>query len=79
MVEQNNEFLIKKNHETRPIGFAPFLEVNPATIDICFHGRDNDFEHDHKGNFKDTFYHQKWNNNVKKEGNVKIMTNKMRI
>jgi len=40
--------------------------VNAATFDLYFHGRDSDYGHGYKGNFKDTFYHQKWNNNVKK-------------
>ncbi|XP_020219701.1 uncharacterized protein LOC109802700 [Cajanus cajan] len=30
LAEQNNELLLK-NHEARPIGSAPFLEVNVAT------------------------------------------------
>ena len=65
MAEQNNEFLIE-NHETCPIGSTPSPEVDVATFDLYFHGCDSDYGNGHKGNFKDTFYHQKWNNNVKK-------------
>jgi len=61
MVEQNNELLIE-NHKTYPIGFASFPE---ATFDLYFHDRDIDYEHGYKENFKDTFCHHKWHNNVK--------------
>jgi len=66
MAEQSNELLIE-NHETGPIGFASFPKVN-ATFDLYFHDRDRDIDYGHgyKGNFKDTFCHQKWHNNVKK-------------
>jgi len=63
MAEQSNELLIE-NHETCPIGFAPFLEVNASTFDLYFHGCDINYGLGYKENFKDTFYHQKWNNNV---------------
>jgi len=68
MTEQNNELLIK-NHETCPIGSTPFLEVNATTLDLYFHDRDHDIDYGHgyKGNFKNTFCHQEWHNNVKKE------------
>jgi len=33
----------------------------------CGHARDHDYGHGHKEYFKNTFYHQKWNNNVKKK------------
>jgi len=67
MVEQSNEFLIE-THETCPIGSAPFLEVNATTFDLYFHDRDRDIDYGHgyKGNFKDSFCHQKWHNNVKR-------------
>jgi len=41
--------------------------VNATTFDLYFHGHNSDYGHGYKGNFKDTFYHQKWNNIVKKE------------
>jgi len=66
MAEQNNEVLMK-NHEIRPTGFAPFLEVNATIFDLYFHDCYIDYVHGHKCNFKDTFCHQKWHNNVKKE------------
>jgi len=68
MAEESNELLIE-NHETCPMGSAPFTEVNAATFDLSFHDcdRDIDYGHGFKGNFKDTFCHQKWHNNVKKE------------
>jgi len=66
MTEQSNELLIE-NHETCLIGSAPFLEVNAITFDLYFHDRDIDYGHGYKGNFKDTFCHQKWHNNVKKK------------
>jgi len=58
--------------------------------DSYFHGhsrgigsgcaRDHGCGHDHKGNFKETFYHQKWNNNEKMgKENVKIVANKMKL
>jgi len=79
VAEQNNEFFIE-NHETCPISSTLFSKVNATTFDLYFRGHDSDDGHGHKGNFKDTFYHQKWNNNVKREKKiVKIMTNKMRI
>jgi len=30
----------------------------------CGRASDHDCEHGYKENFKETFYHQKWNNNV---------------
>jgi len=50
------------------IGSAPFPEVNTATFDLYFydHDHDLDFGHGYKDNFKDTFCHQKWHDNVKK-------------
>jgi len=63
MAEQSTELLIK-NHETCPIGSASFPEVNAATFDLYDH--DIDYGHGYKGNFKNTFCHQKWHNNVKK-------------
>ena len=60
------------------IGYALFLEINASTFDLYFHDRDRDFDYGHgyKENFKDTFCHQKWHNNVKKKEkeNVKILT-----
>ena len=62
------------------IGSAPFPEVNVATFYLYFHDRDRDrdldYGHGYKENFKDTFCHQKWHNNVKKKEkkNVKILT-----
>jgi len=62
-----------KNRKTRPSGFAPLLKVNAsislihifmvivvALIVVVVGG------HGHKGNFKETFCHKKWNNNVKR-------------
>jgi len=52
------------------IGSTPFPEVNASTFDLYFHDRDRDrdidYGHGYKENFKDTFCHQKWHNNVKK-------------
>jgi len=46
--------------------------VNIATSNSYFHG--------HKGNFKETFCHQKWNNSVKREKKkMKTITNNMTI
>jgi len=60
MAEQSNELLIE-NHETYPIGSAPFPKVNASTFDLYFHDRDHDIDidygHSYKGNFKDTFCH----------------------
>jgi len=39
MAEQSNELSIE-NHETCPIGSAPFPEVNTTTSDLYFHDRD---------------------------------------
>jgi len=57
-------------------------------FDSYFHGHSHDLsrgcghasDNGHKENFKETFYHQKYNNMRKREKkNVKIMSNKMRI
>ena len=58
------------------IGSALFPEVNAATFYLYFRDRDLDYGHGYKENFKDTFCHQKWHNNVKKKEkeNVKILT-----
>jgi len=64
------------------IGFAPFPEVNAATFDLYFHDRDRDIDYGHgyKENFKDTFCHQKWHNNVKKEkGKCENIDKKMKV
>jgi len=53
------------------IGSASFPEVNAATFDLYFHDHDLDFGHGYKENFRDTFCHQKWHNNVKKKGKEK--------
>jgi len=58
MTEKSSELLIE-NHETCPIGSTSFLEVNATIFDFYFHDRDIDYGHDYKGNFKDTFCHQK--------------------
>jgi len=60
MTEQSNELLIE-THETCPIGYAPFPEVNAATFDLYFHDRDRDIDYGHgyKENFKDTFCNKK--------------------
>ena len=78
MAEQSNELLID-HHETYPIGSALFPKVNATTFDLYFHDRYIDYGHGYKGNFKDTFCHQKWHSNVKKweNKNVKILENKM--
>jgi len=55
-----------ENYKTCPIGFALFPYVNATIFDLYFHDRDIDFGHGYKGNFKDTFFHQKWHNNVRK-------------
>jgi len=59
------------------IGFASFPKVNAATFYLYFYDRDHDldFGHGYKENFKDTFCHQKWHNNVEKKEkeNVKIL------
>ena len=67
MAEQSNELLIE-NHETCPISFAPFTKVKAATFDLYFHDHDCDIDYGHgyKGNFKNTFCHQKWHNTVVK-------------
>jgi len=65
MAEQNNELLIE-NHETCPISSAPFPEVNEATFDLYIFMIVIFYGHGYKGNFKDTFCHQKWHNNVNK-------------
>jgi len=49
------------------ISSVPFPYVNAATFDLYFHGCDIDYGHGYKENFKDTFYHQRWNNNVKEK------------
>ena len=51
------------------IGSVTFPEVNATTFDLYFHDgdRDIDYGHGYKENFKDTFCHQKWHNNMKKE------------
>ena len=41
--------------------------MNVGRFNLYFNGHGSDYGHGHKGNSKDTFYHQKWNNNVKKE------------
>jgi len=64
MAKHNTKLLIE-NHETCPIGSAPFPKINAVTFYL--YDRDIDYGHDYKENFKDTFYHQKWHNNVKKE------------
>jgi len=64
MAKQSTELLIE-NHETCPIGFAPFPEVNATTFYL--YDRDIDYGHGYKGNFKDTFCHQNWDYNVKKK------------
>ena len=42
--------------------------MNAATFDLYFHDRDRDIDYGHgyKENFKYTFCHEKWHNNVKK-------------
>jgi len=37
-----------ENHETYPIGFAPFLKVNATTFNLYYHGRDSDYGHGYK-------------------------------
>jgi len=60
-----------EDHETCPISYAKFPEVNATIFDLYFHDRDIDYGHSYKGNFKDIFFHRKWHNNVKKR-NMKI-------
>jgi len=45
--------------------------VNATTFDLYFHDRDIDYGHGYKGNFKHTFFHPKWHNNVRK-GKIKM-------
>ncbi|KAL0424484.1 UNVERIFIED_CONTAM: hypothetical protein Sradi_0983200 [Sesamum radiatum] len=76
VAEQNNEFLLK-NHESRPTGSAPFLEVNVATHNHYNHepyrGRGRGHNHIrgrgrgrgrgyHGSNSKNIAFHQKWKN-----------------
>ena len=51
------------------IGFAPFPEVwmQQHFIYIFMIDHDLDFGHGYTENFKDTFCHQKWHDNVKKK------------
>jgi len=79
IAEQSNELLIK-NHETCPIGSTPIPEVNEATFDLYFHDRDIDYGHGYKENFKATFWHHKWHNNVKKgKGKCENIDKKMKV
>ena len=50
VAEQNNELLMK-NHEARPTGSAPFLEVNATTSDSYNHGRGQNHNNNHGRNF----------------------------
>lgn len=77
MAEQNNKFLMK-NHYTCPISSASFPKVNATIFDSYFLGRgcnlghglscssDHGRGHGHKKIFKEIFYHEKWNTNVKR-------------
>jgi len=81
MAEQSNDLLIE-NHETCPIGSVPFPEVNATTFDLYFDDRDRDIDygHDDNKNFKNTFCHRKWHNNVKKEkGKCENIDKKMKV
>jgi len=42
MAEQSNELSIE-NHETCPIGYVPFPEVNATIFDVYFHDHDIDY------------------------------------
>jgi len=54
--------------------------VNATTFDLYFHDRDIDYGHGCKRNFKDTFCHQKWHDNVKKgKEKCEILANKMKV
>jgi len=65
------------------IGSAPFPEVNAATFYfyIFMIDHDLDFGHGYKENFKDTFCHHKWHNNVKKKekGKCENIDKKMKV
>jgi len=64
------------------LGYASFLEVNATTFDLYFHNRDRDIDYGHgyKENFKATFCHQKWHNNVKKgKGRCENIDKKMKV
>ncbi|KEH29481.1 zinc knuckle protein, putative [Medicago truncatula] len=69
VAEQNNELLMK-NHEARPVGVAPFPEVNASQHNhfgkARGHGRGNVHGHGHahnlNGNFKNSSFHQKLKN-----------------
>ncbi|MCI51098.1 hypothetical protein A2U01_0072342, partial [Trifolium medium] len=62
-----------KNHEVRPIGAAPFPEVNVATHDHYGQtrgrgqGRGRGTSHGHL-NFKNPASHQKWKNEKNEKG-----------
>ena len=47
MAEQSTKLLIE-NHETCPIGYAPFPKVNAITFYLYFHNRDIDYGHGYK-------------------------------
>ena len=74
VAEQYNELLMK-NHKARPIGSAPFPEVNVATHDHYGqtlgrgqgHGSGRGLNRNHNGDYKNTFSHQKLKNVGKNE------------
>ena len=56
--------------------------MNAATFDLYFYDRDHDINYGHryKENFKDTFCHQKWHNNVKRrKGKYENIDKKMKV
>jgi hypothetical protein len=81
VAEQNNE-LLKKNHQSRPMGSTPFLEANGTSFygnkgnHGCGHGRGRknyvgQGECTHNSYKRTTPYHQKWNHTKAKQNENK--------
>ena len=86
VAEQNNELLMK-NHETRPVGATPIPEANVATYNGQSesygrgrgyhrgrgrgHGRGRGRGNYHSVQFKNKWTHQKWHNNENKSSDEK--------
>ena len=79
MAEQNNEAFDEKSwgppnwfcfipkSECNNISYLYFYGHSRGLGCGCGHAKDHDCGHDHKENFKKTFYHQEWNNSARKE------------
>jgi len=79
VAEQNNELLMK-NHEARPVGVAPFPEVNASQHNHFGKAHGRGHAHNRNGKFKNPFFHQKWKNNEKmKRKKVDKIAKQMRI